>query len=243
MHIRAELAPMPDEPSSLDRVIPVVAGDFVVLHRGAGPGVPVASGMHVVWLLGPKEKHVAWDAARTTVSVSPPFTLVARPVPASGPDDDTFLRVEIRAPLGDHVANGTVELITGALTESFSLIAVPQAEIAALRIAPAPDSMSEQREGIALPLERTASNRIEVPMRRGRKAWLVFETKSGVLGIAGAGDCLPASDATEIFDVGVAPDDGSVLDLQGKKTGTGELLLAAFDVTGSAQVTVVEEGF
>lgn len=241
MHVRAELAPEPDEPSSLDRVIPAVDGDLVVLHPGAGPGVPVVSGTAIVWYVGLKEKHVAWDAEQTTISVSPPFTLVGRPLVDDGPDDDAFLRVEIGAPLAERVLNGTVELKTGAINESFALVAVPQADIAALHIAPAPDSLSEQRGGIAQPLDRIASNRIEVPMRRGRKAWLVFETKSGVLGIAGVGDCLPASSATEIFDVGL--DDPTLLDIQGKKTGTGELLLAAFDVTDSAQVVVVEEGF
>lgn len=231
-----------EPPVTIERRVPAVDGEMVALHRGAGPGVPFVAGMNVIWYVGTKARNVAWDATRASASVTPPFALTGEPFAGQGPDADLFLRVAIHAPDDLHeVTTGTVEVRDGTTSASFPVVAVPRGEIARLHVARAPAGPERKTAGEESRVRDIASDRIDVPSYGTQNAWLVFETRDGVFGIAGAGECLPAQDAAfglepyrapyygfelDTESRSVAPADQPILVLSGRVKATSQLLLA-----------------
>lgn len=239
-------------PTVIERNVEAVDGTMFALHRGAGPGVPFVAGMQVTWYVGTKELNVSWDPTLSSITVTPPFELVNAPIVGGGSEGDSLIRVTVRAPEDlATTTTGALEHRNGDAATSFSLIAVPRADVAKLHVAPAPDAPSRDDVEDEKTIAALSEDSIIVPLYRPRWAWVVFQTRSGRFGLAGAGECLPARNATfgieppyvpyYSFDIGDdakawRPEDQPTLGLRAGSKGASQLILAFGDVTNTIDV-------
>jgi hypothetical protein len=234
---KREAVPLDVELRAVDAVL---SGD----HRGPGPGVAFLTGTTIAWRLRPSVERIAWEPALSTIEVEGPVDVLDETRTSEGID----LRLRAWSP-----GKGRLVHRNGPLEVSHELHAVAPADIRSLHAAVA-DIDFFHRD--APTLRSALSDRIAVTTTEARAVWVVFETSGGVLGIAGAGESLPAAGASFVI---LPPADPAnpypasppeppslamlqsqpTIALQGKKLGTSTLTLRVGDAKGSVAVAVV----
>jgi hypothetical protein len=235
-------------PFAIDRELQTTDKPFGGVHDGAGPGMPFLTGMTLTWGLGPADGAAAWPRELTEVTVTGPFEL--GPKPASAPGAFDLVPVAIHS---THAGEGTLTCKVLSVTRTYALKTFPIEEVRSLHVAPATANAFDE----PVDLRAIATDRLELPVvpkdayqPATSRFWVVFETASGDLGIAGGGDSTPdASALYELFTYVATPRSGEPatpmdalnapsLGLSGHRPGDAKLTLRVGHVTSVVDVTV-----
>jgi hypothetical protein len=220
---------------NLDRDLAARVAPFTGDHDGAGPSMAVVEGTTLTWGLGPRDVGTVWDADRMTLDVSGAFERIDFPTFGT-----QFVNVRFRA---RDVGDGTVSLHIGALDKSYRVKAVALADVTKVHVAPVINAFEDQR-----PLGSIVLDRVELGVTTGVSSdegggrfWIVFETRTGEMGIASARSATP--DPFGHYVLAPPPltseqADPPFLRLLGQKPGTSKLQLTVGAATAAVDVVV-----
>lgn len=199
--------------------------------RGAGPGVAVLPGTVWTWSWGPGP-NVAFAPVRGTAEIDGPFELLS----ARGFERTFDASIQATSP-GD----GTVTFTIGTHVQTAKLSCVDVDSVRDVALAPRATAAP-----FVVPAELAAGSTKSVTLAVdvASSFWVMFTTAEGAIGLAGAGDAVPAP--LSPFEVRQEPLDASndqpsrdaSLVLRGTRRGRSTLKLRVGTVVADVEVMV-----